>query len=176
MERKLSKICTPYNQILCILVIVLCGIFTSCSAEEIVSSADMPVKVVDGDSLEIGDKRIRLMGIDAPEDEQICKNAKKKKYPCGKFSAEYLQKLTKDQEVICKVHQKDQYDRDLCTCFVGKKDINREMILSGNAIVYLESPYRAEQQEAKEHKRGLWQGRFMQPRLYRRLKEQQKLN
>jgi len=176
MKRKLSKICTPYNQILCILILVLCGIFTSCSAKEISSSENMPVKVIDGDSLEIGDNRIRLMGIDAPEYEQLCKNAKKKKYPCGKFSAQYLEKLTKDQKVICKVHKKDQYERDLCTCFVGNKDINREMILSGNAIVYLESPYREEQKEAKEHKRGLWQGRFMQPRLYRRLKEQQKLN
>jgi endonuclease YncB( thermonuclease family) len=50
------------------------------------------------------------------------------------------------------------------------------MILSANAIVYLESPYKKEQDIAKQHKRGLWQGRFMQPRLFRRLKEQEKAN
>jgi len=135
-----------------------------------------PVKVVDGDSMEIGNHRIRLMGIDAPEYIQTCKDKHKKIYPCGINSAKYLKALIKDKTLTCRVHKKDQYERDLCTCYVGNIDINREMILSGNAITYLETPYRQEQAEAKHHKRGLWQGRFMQPRLFRRLSEQQKLN
>jgi endonuclease YncB( thermonuclease family) len=114
------------------------------------------------------------MGIDAPEYVQQCKDKHKKLYPCGIDSAKYLEKLISNQQITCRIHKKDQYDRDLCTCYVGNTDINREMVLSGNAITYLETPYHQEQTDAKQHKRGLWQGRFMQPRLFRRLKVQQK--
>lgn len=41
--------------------------------EKIVSSPAAPAIAVDGDSLEIGSRRIRLMGIDAPEYDQFCK-------------------------------------------------------------------------------------------------------
>ena len=181
MERKLSKIYTLNNSLFFILLLIFIGAFFTCTAEEnlageIKSTALIPAKVIDGDSLEIGNHRIRLMGIDAPEYVQTCKDNHKKIYPCGIISAKYLKELIKDKPLTCRVHKKDQYERDLCTCYVGDKDINREMILSGNAITYLETPYHREQAEAKQHKRGLWQGRFMQPRLFRRLKEQQKLN
>jgi endonuclease YncB( thermonuclease family) len=181
MERKLSKIYTLNNSIFCILLLMLVSIFLTCTAEEslpdkINSSLSEPVKIIDGDSLEIGDTRIRLMGIDAPEYSQYCKNKNKKSYPCGKEATQYLQNLIDDTPVSCHVIKKDQYDRYLCTCYAKEKDLNREMILSGYAIVYLESPYNAEQKTAKELKRGLWQGRFMQPRLYRRLKEQEQIN
>jgi len=176
MERKLSKICTPCNWLLITLTLIYFCSFTVCTANEISSSPLMPVKIIDGDSLEIGTSRIRLMGIDAPEYTQYCKNAKKKNYPCGKISADYLENLIKNKPITCKIHKKDQYERDLCTCYKNNLDLNAEMIRAGQAIVYLESPYQDEQAEAKRNKRGLWQGRFMHPRLFRRLKEQQKLN
>ena len=177
----MSKIYTLNNSLFFILLLILVCAFFTCTADEniadeIKSTPLIPVKVIDGDSLEIGTHRIRLMGIDAPEYVQQCKDKHKKIYPCGINSANYLKKLINNQPITCKIHKKDHYERDLCTCFVGDIDINREMVLSGNAITYLETPYRQEQTEAKQNKRGLWQGRFMQPRLFRRLKEQQNLN
>jgi len=181
LGRKLSKIYTLNNSLFFLLLLILVCAFFTCTAEEISTNeikttALTPAKVIDGDSLEIGSHRIRLMGIDAPEYVQQCKDKHKKIYPCGITSAKYLQGLISNQQITCRIHKKDQYDRDLCTCYVGNTDINREMVLSGHAITYLETPYRQEQTEAKQHRRGLWQGRFMQPRLFRRLKEQQKLN
>lgn len=176
MERKLSKIYTPYNTLLGALILTLLGLFSTCTAQEIASSPNLPVKVIDGDSLEIGNNRIRLAGIDAPEYVQYCKNANKQKYNCGIEAKNYLENLINNSPITCKVHKKDQYDRDLCTCYKEKTDINAEMVRSGYALVYLESPYQKEEKEAKQNKRGLWQGHFMHPRLFRRLKEQQKLN
>lgn len=172
----MSKIYTPYKTLLGTLILALLGLFSTCTAQEITSSADLPVKIIDGDSLEIGQNRIRLMGIDAPEYTQYCKNANKAKYSCGIEAKNYLESLINNSPITCKVHKKDQYNRDLCTCYKDNFDINAEMVRSGYALVYLESPYKKEQQEAKQSKRGLWQGHFMHPRLFRRLKEQQKLN
>ncbi len=171
----MSHIYTPYRIIFCIILAALSLYFESASsAEEIISSPLAPVKAVDGDSLEIGTRRIRLMGIDAPEYTQLCKDKKQQNYPCGKESLSHLQKLIANGEVRCIIHKKDKYNRDLCTCYVGKTDLNAEMIRSGHAIVYLESDYAAEQAEAKRRKNGIWNGRFMHPRLYRRLKEEEK--
>ena len=172
----MSKIYTPYNSLFFILLLVLLSTFSTCTAKEIRSTPQTQIKVIDGDSLEIGSERIRLMGIDAPEYIQQCKNKKGKKYPCGITSKEYLQKLVEHNPIVCKVHKKDQYERNLCTCYTQNKDINAEMVSSGHAITYLESPYKREQKEAQQNKRGLWAGRFMQPRLFRRLQEQQKMN
>ncbi|MBO5441212.1 MAG: hypothetical protein J6A09_01420, partial [Alphaproteobacteria bacterium] len=73
MERKLSKIYTQYKSLPLLLLAIVCFFLKVCNAEEIISSPINPLKVVDGDSLEIGPSRIRLTGIDAPEYLQQCK-------------------------------------------------------------------------------------------------------
>lgn len=176
MERKLSKIYTSYHNLFLLLAVLILGIFSTCNAKEITSSPVTPIKIIDGDSLEIGDKRIRLTGIDAPEYIQYCKDEHHNKYPCGKDSALFLKNMINNQPITCKVHKKDQYERYLCTCYVNNIDLNAEMIKSGNAVIYMETPYRKEQEFAKKNKKGLWKGRFMHPRLFRRLKEQENLN
>ncbi|MBP5698727.1 MAG: thermonuclease family protein [Alphaproteobacteria bacterium] len=172
----MSKIYTSYKNLIILLALILLSIIPTCTAKEITSSPLAPIKVIDGDSLEIGTQRIRLMGIDAPEYVQQCKNQNKKKYACGIKSADYLKEMIGDGPITCKIIKKDQYERNLCTCYKGKINLNREMVKNGYAITYMESPYKKEQQEAQQNKRGIWSGRFMQPRLFRRLKEQQKLN
>ena len=131
------------------------------------------VKVVDGDSLEIGARRIRLQGIDAPEFKQYCFDAQKKRYQCGIDSRNHLRQLLKksNYKVKCHMLSKDRYKRELSECFVGDKNINLEMINAGYAVAY-----RAEKQDyfeaektAKQGKKGIWQGKFMRPEYYRRL-------
>lgn len=175
MERKLSNICTPYSILFFILISLLSLFFNdSSNAEEIISSPSLAPRVIDGDSLEIGTRRIRLMGIDAPEYQQFCQNKQKQKYPCGKESLRHLKTLIGNSPIKCTIHEKDKYNRDLCTCYVNNININAEMVRSGHAIVYLGKEYTNEQAEAKRAKRGIWQGRFIHPRLFRNLKEQQK--
>ena len=62
-------------------------------------------KVIDGDTIKIDKKKIRLFGIDAPEKEQICKKIYvsffilnfQKKYKCGEKSTLALSKKLKNE-------------------------------------------------------------------------------
>ena len=105
--------------------------------EKIVSSPAAPAIAVDGDSLEIGSRRIRLMGIDAPEYDQFCKKNNGELYPCGQLAADYLKTLIAEKNITCRIHKQDKYKRDLCTCYAETTDLNAEMIRAGYAVAKL---------------------------------------
>jgi endonuclease YncB( thermonuclease family) len=126
--------------------------------------------VFDGDTISLGEKRIRLEGIDCPENMQLCKDATGSPYKCGDTSTEFLKELIKDKEVYCAYQGKDVYKRYLGICYAGELNINAEMVRSGHAIAREyegESFYKPEELEAKNNKAGLWQGDFTTPHRWR---------
>lgn len=134
--------------------------------------------VVDGDSLEMQNVRIRLQGIDAPEYYQDCFDAEGKKYQCGEDARRYLKELVNKGKISCVENDVDIYDRKLCTCYVQDKasgitiNVNEEMVKSGWAMAYRgDKSYEKMQKQAKKDKMGVWQGKFMKPELYRILKK-----
>ena len=129
-----------------------------------------PFSVVDGDSLEHGSERLRLEGIDAPELNQICQDSKDRDYPCGKDARKALQSIVGNNELSCLRLQTDRYGRKLATCKKGNLDINREIILQGWAVAYLQHSlrYAMAEREARDARRGIWAGTFEQPEEYRR--------
>jgi len=160
------------KKFICLIVAL---VLTELSFETVAGSN---IKVVDGDSLEIKDKRIRLIGIDAPEYFQECFDVFGQTYPCGQMSKAYLEKLieegqNKGQKLKCKVEDIDRYKRDLSVCYIGDINLNLEMVKSGHAISYKHERYERVQKRAKERKIGIWQGKFMRPELYRALKRKE---
>ena len=135
------------------------------------------IKIIDGDSLEIGSRRVRLQGIDAPEYVQYCFNASKKKYRCGLRSRDYLKNMIKQAHyhVDCKVVGYDRYRRELSECFANNNNLNLEMVKSGWAVAYRadKEDYQTAEQEAKKAKKGLWKGKFMRPEYFRRLQREE---
>lgn len=140
-------------------------------------SGKQNLKIVDGDSLELDGRRIRLVGIDAPEYSQYCFDADNKKYDCGQKSLEYLKKLAKGKTVKCKVKSVDIYGRDLAICYADGKSLNLAMVRAGHAILYRNQKQKYVQaaKEAKAAKRGIYQGRYMAPEIYRRLHKRKKV-
>lgn len=137
------------------------------------------IKVVDGDSLIVNDQMTRLIGIDAPEYFQVCYDHAGKEYFCGQKATEFMQKMIDEgvarrDKINCKKKDTDKYHRDLSICRIGKLNLNRKMVEAGWAVAYRHDWYEKDQQDAKNNRRGIWQGQFMRPELYRILKKYQK--
>ena len=125
------------------------------------------IKVSDGDTILIqsGSQRIkvRMYGIDAPELKQNY----------GEDSKNYLEKRILNQNVDVKVINEDKYGRKVGKVFYKNKDINLEMIKTGNAWFYeyhakKEKEYRKVSKSAQEQKLGLWKDKNPQnPRNFR---------
>ncbi|MBQ8481457.1 MAG: thermonuclease family protein [Alphaproteobacteria bacterium] len=130
------------------------------------------VRVADGDSLEIGERRIRLDGIDAPEFTQICQTSDGKNYNCGIEALHYLESLTAGKDINCRcLPEKDRYHRELCECFADNLSLNKAMTEAGWAVAYRDKTYLPAEKSAKQNKRGIWQGKNMRPAIYRILHE-----
>ena len=125
--------------------------------------------VVDGDTIHIENKKIRLHGIDAPEIKQKCFE-KNKEWYCGVKSKIALEKLIYNQEVSCETNDVDKYGRFIATCFVNNKSINQHMVANGWAIAYryYSQKYVMHEDKAKKNKLGIWIGKFQQPYLFRK--------
>ena len=91
--------------------------------------------VIDGDTLEIHDRRIRLDGIDAPESAQLCLREGRKER-CGQRSAFFLADLIGHGTVRCLPHDVDRYGRDIATCWLGDVNLNERMVAAGQAVAY----------------------------------------
>jgi endonuclease YncB( thermonuclease family) len=95
-----------------------------------------PAQVIDGDTLQVGGRRIRLHGIDAPERDQPCETAQGKPFLCGKWVAEQVQARFGGRKLRCDVLAQDRYGRDVAKCFDGGEDIGRVLVQDGLAYAY----------------------------------------
>lgn len=120
--------------------------------------------VNDGDTITLGQERIRLRGIDAPEFNQVCVVAGKE-YACGRRSRDALVALIGMRKVICSGRERDKYDRLLAVCHVGDVDINRRQVEAGWAVSY--GDYRSQEDAARLAALGMWAGSFDRPREWR---------
>jgi len=153
-----------------ILAVLVFGVWYLGLKDSIITvSANEKIKVVDGDSLEIGSRRIRLQGIDSPEYVQNCYDKHHKKYSCGIKAKKYMEKLIAQGNIECREDSKDRYGRSLSTCYSGTQNLNEAMVRAGWAVAYRDEDgiYNRAEQAAKEQKLGIWQGKFMRPELFR---------
>ena len=151
---------------LAMLLLAAGGVYLILGPEpERLSSLVGHVHVVDGDTLRFGGERIRLRGLDAPERAQTCTHADGANWPCGEAAERMLSELVAGSSVECAPFGRDQYDRVLARCTVGKTDVGAEVVRHGYAIA--DGEYEAEEREARAARRGIWNGSFQRPREYR---------
>ncbi|KQB11443.1 endonuclease YncB(thermonuclease family) [Rhodobacter capsulatus] len=126
-------------------------------------------RVVDGDTLAIGAQKVRLFGIDAPEHDQLCKDAQGQDWPCGQAARDRLAVLAAGT-VRCAGGDRDRYDRLLAVCSAGGRDLNAVLVAEGMAEAYRKyaRDYIPEETQARASRRGIWAGPHLAPEAARR--------
>ena len=121
-------------------------------------------KVLDGDTIEISGRRIRLFGIDAPENGQTC-TIKRKPFRCDQAATSALADKIGAHVVECEPKDLDIYSRIVSVCFVEGEDINAWMVAKGWALAYRQysRDYVSQEERASKAKLGMWQGEFELP-------------
>ena len=147
------------------LFLILITLSTVLSSKTIFGNAH----VIDGDTIHINKNKIRLHAIDAPEINQTC-NKNSKVWNCGVESTKFLKELIGNNKIECITQGKDRYNRFIGICYKDNLDLNSEMVLNGWAIAYryYSKDYVEEEEKAKQKKRGIWIGDFVEPYLFRK--------
>lgn len=135
---------------------------------------DLPpgaVIALDGDTLRIGNNRIRLSAIDAPELSQVCRTHQGRAALCGRDARSALSRLIR-QGVRCAVETVDRYGRAVATCVApAGLDVGRDLIRQGWAVPYWRyggARYAKAFDEARAAAVGMHAGTFIDPEQWRR--------
>lgn len=127
--------------------------------------------VIDGDTLEIHGRRIRLWGVDAPEGRQVCDDAHGSRYACGRLAANRLDERLQDKTVACFEEDVDRYGRMVARCEIHGVDLGAWLVRQGLAVRYAHyagGAYVVEEAAARQERLGVWAGRFTAPEDWRR--------
>ena len=77
--------------------------------------------------------KVRLVGIDAPE---LKRGKNKPSQPFGQRAKKFLTRLVLNKQVFIKGYGSDRNNRTLAVVYVGRKNVNLEMIKAGLAEAY----------------------------------------
>lgn len=130
------------------------------------------IRVVDGDTIEVNSKKIRLFGIDAPEMGQPRKR-NNAPYNCGAASKGHLDFILTDTNVECDDKGKDKWGRFISVCKAEGEDISRLMVRHGWALAYrkFSAAYVSDEEFARSNKLGMWAKEFSTPSEWRKSKK-----
>ena len=124
-------------------------------------------RVIDGDTIQLAGRRVRLEGIDAPELNQFSLD----KLPIGVMSRNFLKQRIEGKKILVQYRKKDRYGRLLGRLYQQGEDINRLMIQQGWAVVYRDQSLLPVQYVARLKRQGIYQSfGFMHPAIFRKKK------
>lgn len=138
---------------------------------ERIAAQGSSVHVVDGDSLRIGDREIRLSGIDAPELRQACRESDGTSWPCGREAGAALEAFANEPGFACDVRDRDRYGRALARCHSEETgDVGEALVREGWAVrlsIGGGADYAFAEALAQRNRRGIWRGSFERPSDWR---------
>jgi endonuclease YncB( thermonuclease family) len=149
---------------LVVLLFGACALIVTRLDEVSLQRREGQARVVDGDTLALDGRRIRLRGIDAFERDQTCRRDGRD-YACGTEASRALAALAASATVACSGRTADRYGRLLAVCEAGGRDLNAAMVLAGWAVSH--GAYAAEERAARAARRGAWAGEFVMPADWR---------
>jgi len=150
---------------ICSLIVLLLGPH-ALAAAELFSG---PLRVIDGDTMDVGARRVRLHGIDAPELGQICTNPDGARWDCGTWVANEVRARFAGQIARCTAVEQDRYGRTVARCVVAGQDVGQMLVSDGLALAYRKyaMAYDLDEKGAVVAGRGLHGSLMARPEAYR---------
>ncbi|MBO04257.1 MAG: hypothetical protein CL731_04475 [Chloroflexi bacterium] len=165
-DRSVNPCISRIYFLLCLigLTFVSYGALETAAAEEVGGATT----VIDGRTLNVAGRTVRLWGMDAPDLDQTCIWGQKE-IPCGRLAHGAMKDLIIGTSIRCQRKSTESGAEFIAVCFGDSYDIGVNMIHTGWAVA--EAPtsnvYRETEKKARSGKRGLWRGEFERPAQWR---------
>lgn len=128
---------------------------------------------VSGDTVRLNGRLIRLTGIEAPELRQSCQNGRGQQWACGAAARQAISRIVSRRPISC-THSGSIGSGSsgilLGHCLSGNRDVGAELVAQGAVFALsglLFASYGSQEQEARNKRRGVWQGKAERPSAYR---------
>lgn len=127
------------------------------------------IRVVDGDTFDVGGTRIRLHGIDAPEAGQSCQTEQGQSWACGAWVSRQVRARYQGKTARCTPVDRDRYGRIVARCEVEGQDMGAALVAQGLAFAYRRyaMDYDLIEKQAAAADRGLWAMQVQNPAAFR---------
>ena len=129
------------------------------------------IVVTNGDTFQLDRTIYRLDGIDAPEIDQMCLDQRGDVWPCGVTARDRLSAHIGSRAVRCEDKGPDPVYKHrrigICSIESEATTLNEWLVREGWAIKFdpsAKARFAAEEADARENRRGLWNGCFAEPR------------
>ncbi|BDG71243.1 hypothetical protein Rmf_11720 [Roseomonas fluvialis] len=113
------------------------------------------IRIVDGETIGLGERIVRLDGISAPARGEACRSASGEAFDCGGAAAAALTRLVSGRPVACRIVGQDSFGRGLGQCDAAGADLNRALVGGGFAVA-TSSALRGQEAMARQTAQGLW--------------------
>lgn len=118
---------------------------------------------INGDTLVVKNRLVRLWGMDAMEPTQTCMFKGQRIDTCGEIPKGMLERHLAKKAVVCTVRAVDAWGRAVSSCKVDGTDLGSMLVHAGYALSTDAGAYVVEQAAAERAHAGVWDGFFMQP-------------
>jgi endonuclease YncB( thermonuclease family) len=136
-------------------VVLPSNLFGSAPTERSWRADANAIRIVDGETIGLGERVVRLSGISAPARGEACRAATGEVFDCGGAATAALTRLVAGRAVACRIVGHDGFGRGLGQCDAAGADLNRALVGDGYAVA-TGSALRTNEMEARRSARGLW--------------------
>lgn len=127
------------------------------------------VEVTDGDTIRLGETRVRLHGIDAVELDQTCTRPDGSVWACGRWARDVADRRFGGRRAVCETAGTPSYGRMVARCKVEGTDMGGWLVTRGVAVAAIRysTEYADAAKEALFAERGIWAADFIPPEDFR---------
>ncbi len=136
-------------------VAVPSSLFGSAPAERNWRADAAAIRIVDGETIGLGERIVRLDGVAAPSRGELCRSAAGESFDCGGAAAAALTRLVAGRPVGCRIVGQDSFGRGLGQCEAAGADLNRALVGGGFAVA-TDTALRGQEAMARQTAQGLW--------------------